>query len=62
MYFVNTNTLKNRYKKFTILLKDYNFFLDGYLFSQKEINNFIETCKYHEDQNGLIKVVFLRKN
>ena len=42
-------------------IKGLQFFLDGYLFSQKEINNFIETCKYHEDQNGLIKSSFFKE-
>ena len=54
-YFSDFN--KNSFK----FVKGLQFFLEGNLYSQKNINNFIEICKLHEDENGLIKNSFFKK-
>jgi len=41
-------------------IKGLQFFLDGYAYSQKSIVDFIETCKTHEDDKGLIKNSFFK--
>ena len=41
-------------------IKGLQFFLDGHTYSQQSIINFIETCKSHEDKNGLIKNSFFK--
>jgi len=54
-YFSEFN--KNSFK----FVKGLQFFLEGNMYSQKDINNFIEICKLHEDENGLIKNSFFKK-
>tara|TARA_A100001011_G_C13944113_1_gene688401 strand:+ start:158 stop:658 length:501 start_codon:yes stop_codon:yes gene_type:complete len=39
-------------------LKGLKYFLNGYINSQKEINNFINLCKKHEDDSGFLKQSF----
>ena len=36
------------------------FFLDGHLYYQNEISNFIDYCKSFEDKNGFIKNTFFK--
>jgi len=40
--------------------KGLNFFLVGCIFNQKEITNFIEHCKKHENVDGYIKSTFFK--
>ena len=46
------NVLKN--------LRGLTYFLNGCEFNQKELDNFIKLCKFHEDKNGFLKQGFFR--
>ena len=49
---INLNSLK-----FT---KGLSFFLDGCVYSQESINNFINNCRSHEDNSGFIQNSFFK--
>jgi hypothetical protein len=42
-------------------IKGLSFFLDGHLFSQNCISDFINNCKSYEDDEGNIKSIFFKK-
>lgn len=55
----------NKFKDHTLinLLKNsrgLSYFLNGYQLNQKELNNFIKLCKFHEDEAGFLKQDFFR--
>jgi hypothetical protein len=42
-------------------IKGLSFFLDGHLFSQNSIREFINKCKSYEDDNGNVRSLFFKK-